>query len=310
MPKFFSRLLAGFLLCAALVGVAAAPAPAPQPKSDILWYSHAEGPDGITSGTPKPADLQALGITGVIVSGANFLRYAVCQHRRLSLDAARASIRPVVLACAPLPVWLEVGVSSQDSTPPRTLYAPKDVAQRSVVLDNLATVGQVAKENGIPAVGFDFEAYGVSQPYTEKAEQLRPVGVDLATAIRRNYGGVRLFGFAPPSFYKKSDGFRGLARGYYAVAGASGVFFNEDSYNLTRQNVKALLSATAAYTQCLTPALGWWPDGNAADKPGNINAAAPNVQELLRLRVPIMIYHEAPYDESSRRALKAALGSP
>lgn len=305
MPKFL-RLLP--LILAFAIGVQAAPAP--QPKSDILWYSHADGPDGIVSGTPKSADLQALGITGVIVSGANFLRYAVCQHRRLSLDAARASIRPVVAACAPLPVWLEVGVSSQDSTPPRTLYAPKDQAQRGIVLDNLATIGQVAKEMGIPAVGFDFEAYGVAQPYTEKAEQLRPVGVDLATALRRNYSGVRLFGFAPLSFYRKSDGFRGLARGYYAVAGQGGVFFNEDSYGLARVQVKALLTDTASFTHAGTPALGWWPGGNAADPVGAISQAAANARAAMLGGRPVMLYHEGGLlvaDPARREALHKAL---
>jgi hypothetical protein len=257
-----------------------------------LWYSHADGPDAIQNAGPKPADLQAIGITGVIVSGTNFLRYRVTQHRRLSLDEVRASLAPIVAACAPLPVWLELGVSSQDSTPPRTLYAPKDAAQRGVVLDNLATVGQAAKEAGIPAVGFDWEAYGIKQPYAEKAEQERVVGVDLATAIRRNYGAVRLFGFCPLSFYRKSDGARGLFRGYYSIAGSSGVFFNEDSYGLSRQNVKALLSSTADFTHAQVSACGWWPDGNAPDPVATIRAAGPNVALARANGRPLLAYHE------------------
>jgi hypothetical protein len=315
MKQFFSHLLAGLLLCAALA-VGASAAPPPQPKSDILWYAHADGPDGITSGTPKASELQALGITGVIVSGTNFLRYNV-QNRRLSLEEVRASIAPVVLACAPLPVWLELGVSRQagnplPTSPARTLYAPRGPPEERVTaLDNLATIGQAAKEAGIPAVGFDFEAYGVQAPYTEKAEQLRPVGVDLATALRRNYGGVRLFGFAPLSFYRKSDGFRGLARGFYAVAGSSGVFFNEDSYGLARQNVKALLSDTASFTHAQVPACGWWPGGNAADPVGAISQAAANARLAMQGGRPVLIYHEGAElisDPARREALKRALG--
>jgi hypothetical protein len=309
MPKFF-RLLLPLLL---LLPVGAAPAPNaqhPTPKAgDVLWYSHADG-DGIAQVGPKASDLQSVGITGVICSGTGFLRYAVIQHRRLSLDEVRASLRPIIAACAPLPVWLEVGVSSQDSTPPRTLYAPKDAAQRGVVLDNLATVGQAAKEAGCPAVGFDFEAYGIKAPYAEKAEQERVVGVDLATAIRRNYGAVRLFGFCPLSFYRKSDGFRGLARGFYSVAGSSGVFFNEDSYGLSRQNVKALLSSTADFTHAQVPACGWWPDGNSPDPVATIRAAAAKVKEARSGGRPVLVYHEGGAllaDTARRGALEQAL---
>jgi hypothetical protein len=317
MRSLLTRLWAGVFLCLALAGcpipAPAKPAPAPQkPAGDVLWYAHADGPDAIQVAGPKAQDLQAIGIGGVVVSGSNFLRYAVTQHRRLSLDEVGADLKPVVSACAPLPVWLEIGVSSQDSTPPRTLYAPKDAAQRGVVLDNLATVGQAAKEAGIPAVGFDFEAYGVSQPYAEKAEQLRVVGVDLATALRRNYGAVRLFGFCPLSFYRKSDGARGLFRGFYSVAGQGGVFFNEDSYGLSRQNVKQLLSSTADFTHCAIPACGWWPDGNAPDPVAAISAAAKNWKLAVQDGRPGMLYHEGlllTTDPGRRGALGQVLGN-
>lgn len=283
------------LLLALAIGARAAPAP--RPASAILWWTTNEQALDVSM-------LQGIGITAVLSDGTAYLRTRIYVSP-LSLEEVRASIKPIVDRAAPLPVWLYV--SAANPVGPRTLVGVKDVKARALLLENLANISRVAKELALPALGFDWEAYGVGQPYTEKPEQLRPLGVDVATAMRRSYAGVRLFGFCPLSFYRKSDGARGLFRGYYAIAGNSGVFFNEDAYGLARQDVKSLLASTADFTHAGTPALGWWPGGNAADPVSAIGLAAGNWKLAVAGGRPGMIYHEKGYEGPVREALRKAL---
>jgi hypothetical protein len=274
----------------------------PTPPVQVFWYW------GPPSPPPDVAALKAAGVTGIIGPGANSLHFQV-QNGPLSLDDARADIKPLVDGAQGLPVWLAVGAVKQGTvqppTPPRTFWDPADQAQRSLVLANLGNVSRAAKELGVAALGFDTESMVPGpQVYADgPAPQLRQIGADCARALRSNYGGVQLFALGPLA--GAGDGFKKVWRGYAQEAGNL-VFYSEDTYGLSGMDpkgVKRSLARCADITGAKFPAAGWFASTKAPNVPQWFQAATPQLQAAAKVSPYVLVYREGQMTPDQMAAL-------
>lgn len=297
MRPVLTRLLAGVFVCLSLVGCPI-PAPAkpnppistkpakPVPQSLNFWYSW----DWI-GGDFDPAKVRATGCTEILA--VSVWKFGP-QNAPLSLDQLRADAQTIKAKCAGLNVWWTFDFVRQagnplPASPARTLV---DVAQRPMLLDNLASIGRVAKEMGFAGVGVDVEPYSAAVVYPDE-KQGRVWGNQIVTqGFRRDNSTLKLAFFGPLKSCAAHPGFTPLIRGICEKS--SPIVFSEDWYRLQGADVKKALKRTQDLIQTGTAGLGWFPEGHVPPDqvPGIISAAAPNARLAGAGGRPRLIYRE------------------
>lgn len=273
-----------------------------------LYYTHAD--ELIGSGLTAD-EFRACGFDAILTSGDHFLRYQWLEFP-LTEATVRADLEPVIRAADGMPLWLELGVTTQagsprPTSPARTFYDPRDQAHRAMALANLQLISQIALEYGITRIGFDWEAYSVSDArYVYPAPQARQIGADLAAAARAGNPQAQLFGFCPVSFYSTIPGFRALVRGYYHGQPA-GVLLDEDLYGM-QGSVPRVLQRDRALTQARECGAGWFASDRAAAGPAWYGQCGPQLQRAMSVCPVLMVYHEGDPLYRAEPQWEAALG--
>lgn len=305
MRSALTRLLAGLFIALSLAGCPeAVPAKPPVPVQAFL-YSW----DWTDPGAWSATAMQTSGITGVIaVSQKKFDP----NERTLSLDELRTEAQAIKARCAPLAVAWSFSCTCQAGNPLPTSPARTfvDVAHRTMLLDNYASIGRVAKESGFPAVALDVEPWtGAGCLAYPQEPGTRQFGSDLVTkGLRRENAGLQVMAFAPLSAEKPLPAFQPLIRGMMDAAGKSGVFFNEDLYGLAAGiDARKVLVQTGAYTDAALPSAGWFASAKAPDLAGWYQAAVPQLQAAARLSPYVMVYREGPMTPEQQAALGRTL---
>lgn len=312
------RLLALFLALAACVPITrthpasaapisqAAPSKKPLPTPSLnFWYSWDwNGADF------NPALIRSVGCTEILA--VSVWKFGP-QNAPLSLDQLRADAQLIKAKCGDLHVWWTFDFVRQagnplPSSPSRTLV---DVPQRPMLLDNLASIGRVAKEMGFAGVGVDVEPYSAALVYPDE-KQGRLWGNQLVTqGWRRDNSGLKLVFFGPLKSCAAHPGFTPLIRGICEKSNP--IVFTEDTYGLARIDAKKAIKQTQNLIGVGTAGLGWFPEGHvpAEQVPGIIAAAAPNVRLAGAGGRPRLIYREGGMllDEAPAEALRQALAN-